>query len=35
MFDGEAFGGLSAHCPAAILQGGWDDWGILEEALGR
>lgn len=35
MFDGEAFGGLSAQCPAAILEGCWDDWGILEEALGR
>jgi len=33
VFDGEGFGGLAASDPDAILEGGWDDWGILEEAL--
>ena len=33
LFDGEGFGGLAAHDPEAILEGGWQDWGILEEAL--
>lgn len=35
VFDGGGFGGLSAQCPSAVLEGGWDDWEILEEALGR
>jgi aminodeoxychorismate synthase component I len=33
LFDGEGFGGLAAHDPEAILEGGWQDWEILEEAL--
>ena len=33
MFDGEGFGGLVANDPEVILEGGWDDWGMLEEAL--
>jgi aminodeoxychorismate synthase component I len=35
LFDGEDFGGISAAEPDAILEGGWNDWGILEEALAR
>lgn len=35
IFDGEDFGGVSAAEPAAILEGGWDDWGRLEAALAR
>jgi para-aminobenzoate synthetase component I len=35
LFDGEGFGGWAAGAPAVILEGGWDDWGILEEALAR
>jgi len=33
LFDGEGFGGLAATNPKVILEGGWDDWGMLEEAL--
>lgn len=33
LFDGEGFGGLAGSDPVAILEGGWQDWGILEEAL--
>ena len=33
LFDGEGFGGLAATDPEVILEGGWDDWGMLEEAL--
>jgi len=33
VFDGEGFGGVSAVEPSAILEGGWDDWGLLEAAL--
>ena len=33
LFDGEGFGGLAATGPKVILEGGWDDWGMLEEAL--
>ena len=35
LFNGEDFGGVAGSEPAAILEGGWDDWGILEEALAR
>jgi aminodeoxychorismate synthase component I len=35
LFDGEDFGGIAAAEPEAILEGGWNDWGILEEALAR
>jgi aminodeoxychorismate synthase component I len=35
VFDGEGFGGVSATEPSAILEGGWDDWGLLEDALSR
>ena len=33
LFDGEGFGGLAATDPEVILEGWWDDWGMLEEAL--
>ena len=35
LFDGEGFGGFSGEDPEAILEGGWEDWGLLEAALGR
>lgn len=35
LFDGEGFGVAIAGRPVAVLEGGWDDWGLLEEALGR
>ena len=35
IFDGEDFGGVAAEEPSALLQGGWDDWRMLEEALAR
>jgi len=35
LFDGEGFGGLMGAEPQAILEGGWDDWHLLEEALAR
>ncbi len=35
LFDGEEFGGIAAAHPEAILEGGWDDWEMLEEALAR
>jgi len=34
-FDGEGFGGIAASEPSSILEGGWDDWGLLETALAR
>ena len=34
-FDGEDFGGVAAARPEAVLEGGWDDWALLEEALDR
>ena len=34
-FDGEGFGGVAASQPEAVLQGGWDDWQILEQSLAR
>lgn len=34
LFDGEGFGTAFAGRPSTILQGGWDDWDMLEEALG-
>jgi len=34
-FDGEGFGGVAASGPEAILEGGWDDWQIIEESLAR
>ena len=35
ILDGPAFGGpsLIGESPDKILQGGWNDWGILEEAF--
>jgi aminodeoxychorismate synthase component I len=33
LFDGEGFGGLAASAPDAILEGGWDAGGMLEDAL--
>jgi hypothetical protein len=33
VFDGSAFGGIAATGPARILQGGWNDWKELENAL--
>ena len=36
IFDGEGFDGgaaLVACRPRAVLEGGWEDWGILEQAL--
>ncbi len=35
VFDGRGFGDpfLVACSPAEILEGGWDDWGLLESAL--
>jgi len=33
LFDGEGFGGVAATDPEAILEGGWEDWGLLEEAI--
>jgi para-aminobenzoate synthetase component 1 len=35
VFDGGGFGdpALVACAPAEILEGGWDDWGLLESAL--
>ncbi len=35
VFDGDDFGGIAGNSPSALLQGGWDDWGLLEEALAR
>ena len=35
LFDGPGFGGVAASEPDAILEGGWNDWELLEEALGR
>lgn len=34
-FDGPGFGPAFAGQPAALLEGGWDDWDLLEEALAR
>lgn len=34
-FDGPGFGGPKIAAPSVVLQGGWEDWGILEEALSR
>lgn len=33
LFDGEGFGTAFAGRPSAILEGGWDDWDLLQEAL--
>ena len=33
IFDGSSFGGVTAIGPGKILEGGWDDWGLLENAL--
>jgi aminodeoxychorismate synthase component I len=33
LFDGEGFGGVAGRDPKVILEGGWDDWEVLEEAL--
>lgn len=37
LFDGAGFGPSApvAVRPAAVLSGGWDDWGMLEQALAR
>lgn len=34
LFDGPGFGRcLAGRAPAAVLEGSWDDWGLLEVAL--
>jgi para-aminobenzoate synthetase component 1 len=33
IFDGAGFGGMAAAEPSALLEGGPDDWDLLEEAL--
>ena len=35
IFDGSGFGSatICAAKPSDMIQGGWDDWGLLEEAL--
>jgi aminodeoxychorismate synthase component I len=33
LFDGQGFGTAFAGRPSAILEGGWEDWDLLEEAL--
>lgn len=35
LFAGRGYGGGAAVAPVAILEGGWEDWGLLEDALGE